>query len=122
MQPARGVPELQGQLMKLACGHEAGLLAADEVKRQLAQLKLPPYTMELVAARLHCGDCLARTAVGVQILSSCLGGDVRRLCEPKVMRVLKAFWHAAEIDDDGGAPYIDEAHAVFVVDKPLGKK
>ena len=56
-----------------------------------------------------------------QVISSCLGCDVRKLCEPKMMRILKAFWHAAEIDDDGGG-YIDERHAVFVVDKPLGKK
>ena len=67
VQPAKGVPELQSQLMKLACGNEAALLAADEVKRQLAQLKLPPYTMELVPARLHCGDCLARNAAGLQV-------------------------------------------------------
>ena len=70
VQPARGVPELQAQLMKMACGNESALLAADEVKRQLAQLKLPPYTMELVPARLHCSDCLTRNAAGLQVATS----------------------------------------------------
>ena len=77
--------------------------------------------MVSVAARLHCTDCLLRTPAGLQVISHCLECDVRRLCEHKMMRILKAFWQAAEIDDDGGG-VIEERHAVFLVDKPLGKK
>ena len=44
---------------------------------------------------------LLRTPAGLQVISHCLECDVRRLCEHKMMRILKAFWQAAEIDDDG---------------------
>ena len=46
---------------------------------------------------------------------------MRRLCEHKMMRILKAFWHLVDIDEDG-AGFIDERLAIFLVDKPLGKK
>jgi len=125
VQPSSGVPELQGELMKMARGNEAHLCSAEQVKHLLSQFKLPPFSMSYVTATLSCTECLLRTPTGLQIISHCLECDVRRLCEHKMMRILKAFWRAATIDDDGSG-CIEESHAVFLVDnkrtRPLGKK
>jgi len=125
VQPSSGVPELQAELMKMARGNDAHHCTAEQVKHLLSQFKLPPFSMSYVAATLSCTECLLRNPTGLQIISHCLECDVRRLCEHKMMRILKAFWRAATIDDDGSG-CIDESLAVFLVDnkraRPLGKK
>ena len=122
VQPAsRGVPELQKEAMRLARGSDSnGTYEIDELKRMLAQQRLP-YTLDLIDSRLNSSECLARSSVGVQILSHCLECDLRRLCEKKMMRVLKSCWRLSLLDDDGQG-YLDETAAVFVVEKPLGRK
>ena len=120
VQPSSGVPELQAELMKMARGNDAHHCTAEQVKHLLSQFKLPPFSMSYVAATLSCTECLLRNPIGLQvtaaisprshlarcwlplclscstpappcqIISHCLECDVRRLCEHKMMRILKA--------------------------------
>ena len=116
---ARGVAEIQAELMRVK-GSEEHMCHADELKRLLSLLRLQCATTHL-HARLNVSESLARSSTGVQILSSILECDLRRLCERKMMRLLKTCWRLASIDEDGSA-HVDETVAVFVVDKPLSRK
>ncbi len=117
---ARGVAEIQAELMRVVKGSEEHMCHADELKRLLSLLRLQCATTHL-HARLNVSESLARSSTGVQILSSILECDLRRLCERKMMRLLKTCWRLASIDEDGSA-HVDETVAVFVVDKPLSRK
>mmetsp|Transcript_12046 Transcript_12046/g.27927 ORF Transcript_12046/g.27927 Transcript_12046/m.27927 type:complete len:429 (-) Transcript_12046:350-1636(-) len=116
----KGAAELQVEQMRVVKGSETHMCQPDEIKRLLSQLRLQ-YQLSVVESRLNATECLARSATGLQILSHCLESDVRRLCERKMMKLLKVCWRLTEIEEDGMA-FFEESAAIFIVEKPHGKK
>jgi len=112
--------QLQTEHMRFVKGSESQICTHDDIKKQLAQQRLQ-FQLSTLESRLNCTECLARTPTGLQVLSHCLESDVRRLCERKMMRLLKTCWELAIIEEDGSA-FWEEATSVYVVEKPSSKK
>ena len=78
--------------------------------------RLDLLVLEMLESRLDCTECLARSPTGVAILSHCLDADLRRLCEPKMLRLLQSLWRLATIGEHGA--HVEETTAIFLLSKP----
>ena len=100
---------------RLVKGSETHSCAWDELRR-LASLHRLRCELEMLESRLDCTECLARSPTGVAILSHCLDADLRRLCEPKMLRLLQSLWRLATIGEHGA--HVEETTAIFLLSKP----
>ena len=100
---------------RLVKGSETHSCAWDELRR-LASLHRLRCELEMLESRLDCTECLARSPTGVAILSHCLDADLRRLWEPKMLRLLQSLWRLATIGEHGA--HVEETTAIFLLSKP----
>ena len=72
----------------------------------------------------HSGRCrsvvvaqnLSAPCPALSLASSGFDADLRRLCEPKMLRLLQSLWRLATIGEHGA--HVEETTAIFLLSKP----
>ncbi|KHD08744.1 hypothetical protein PN36_22695 [Candidatus Thiomargarita nelsonii] len=114
-QSALGIPEIQRKHMLSLKGNENGILTTEDIKKRLDQESGCLYRFYDVDAYLDVTECFNQSEVGLNILSFCMGCDLRKIHQKKLTPLLQSMINYAEIKDEGSVLY--EPIGIFIINK-----